>query len=285
MTSLRFSAVHRAACVALVLTAPSIGCKDKSIGLGRGEAVDARLYADVYTWTCSQEDTGGGPSEVWEGVYAYNISFEYAPDGLVDRSLPESGCSPSLDIFPLDAGASGYDLEATPSWYNSDDYEGVMQHENTGFYSSNVFSNAHSCAYPDDVLAAGTQVLDAGVFSGASTPSPGTLASVVDGVEGNEGINFGDEVAVTWDASGWDESWVQVRREKNGALVQGLTCRTTGDSAFTIDTSVWSQMSDAMEVDLTNIYVGFGKRGGTVTSDGQEIQTWTREMHTAVVQD
>lgn len=283
MRSFRTSSPALLSVLALALLA---GCKDKSIGLGRGVAVDARLYADVYTWGCSQQDTAGGPGEQWEGVYAYNISFEYAPDGLVDRSIPETGCSTSLDIFPTDAGANAHDLVETPSWYNSDDYKGVLQHENTGFYSANVFSNAHSCAYPDDVLGSGTQVADADVFSGASTPAPAELVSVTDGTDGsNTGLTYGSDVDVSWDASGWDESWIQIRREKNGTLVQGLTCRTTGLDVFTIDASVWSQLSDAMEVDLTNLYVGFGRHDSTITSDGQEIQTWTREMHTAVVQD
>jgi hypothetical protein len=270
----------------LLAMLPLLACGTKSIGLGRGEAVDARLYADLYTWGCAQEDTGGGVADEWEGVYAYNITLEYAPDGLVDRSVPESGCSDSLDIFPEDAGSAGHDLPDTPSWANGSTYSGTFLHENTGFYAGSAFASSHSCAYPEDVIGDGTTISNADVFSGARSPAPGTVSSVIDGTDGsNNGLQFGEDVNVSWEASGWDESWVQIRRETNGELVQGLTCKTTGDSAFTIDQSIWDQLSNAIEVDVTNIYVGFGKHDSIIASDGEEIQTWTREMHTAVVQD
>lgn len=268
---------------ALVLSAT--GCKGKSIGLGRGDAPDARLYADVYTWACSHTDTGGELTQ-WEGVYGFDVTMEYAPDGLVDRSVPESGCSPSLDIFPVDAGANGHDLTTTPSWSNGSEYSGVTQNKGTGFYSAAVLSDQHSCVYPEQLMGDGTTISDADTFSGAQTPALGEVTSVTDGTDGtNTGLVYGTPTDISWEASGWDESWVQIRREKAGALVEGLTCSTTGDSAFSIDDSVWSQLSDALEVDVTNVYVGFGRHDSTITSDGQEIQTWSREMHTAVVQD
>ncbi len=276
----------RASLALLPLALPLLACGNKSVGLGRGEGVDARLYADIYTWNCQQQDTGGGVLEEWQGVYAYNVTLEYAPDALVDRSVPETGCSDSLDIFPVDAGAGGHDLTTAPGWYNNADYSGTLSKDATGFYSANVFANAHSCVYPDDLMGDGTSISDADVFSGASTPAPGTVSSVDDGTDGtNTGLTFGQDVSLSWEAAGWDESWVQIRREKGGELIQGLTCRTSGTSSFEIDASIWAQMSDALEVDYTNVYIGFGKYDSTITSGGQEIQTWTREMHTAVVQD
>lgn len=268
------------------LALPLLACGTKSVGLGRGEASDARLYADLYTWQCAHTDTGGGAGEQWEGVYAYNITLEYAPDGLVNRDMPDTGCTDSLDLFPQDAGASGHDLPSTPGWSNNETYSGAFVHENTGFYSGSAFTSSHSCTYPEDVLGDGTSISNADIFSGARSPAPGTVSSVIDGTDGaNNGLQYGEEVDVSWEASGWDESWVQIRRETGGQLVQGLTCKTTDTSSFTIDSSIWSQLSDAIEVDVTNIYVGFGKHDSTIASDGEEIQMWTRIMHTAVIQD
>src|SRR5688572_14252063 len=89
-------------------------CDSKSIDLGRGAPPDARLYADIYTWECEEAET----LELYEGVFAYRLSLEYAPDALNDRSLPSSGCTRGLDIFPSDAGASGLDIPDTdnPAW-------------------------------------------------------------------------------------------------------------------------------------------------------------------------
>ena len=95
---------------------------------------------------------------------------------------------------------------------------------------------------------------------------------------------FGSEITASWDAQGWDRSWVQIRREKDGALVESVTCAADGED-FTVDDDVWSLLSDALEVDVTNLYVAFEVDGGSNTTDGQEIVTKTRAMHVAVVQD
>lgn len=258
-------------------------CSPKSIELGGGEPPDARLYADVYTWECEDSKT----LEIYEGVFGYKISLEYAPDALADRDLPTSGCSAGLDIFPSDAGSGGLDIpgNANPGW-TTGEMEGILGHESDGFYSDNVFENSSSCQAAEDLLDDGTALSDSGPFSGAAAPSPGTVGEVtLEGeVDAETGIPFGAQVDASWDASGWDRTWVQIRREKDGGLVESVTCLAE-DGNFTVDDDVWSLLSDALAVDVTNLYVAFEVDGSSTTADGQEILTATRAMHVAVVQD
>jgi hypothetical protein len=258
-------------------------CDDKSIALGRGAPADARLLADVYTWECASAE-----DELYEGVFAYQVSLEYAPDGLADRDLPSSGCTRGLDLFPGDAGDNGLDIPDVdrPGWSTAG-VEGVLDHVTDGFYYDNVFDNRSGCQDAAELLAEGTTLSDAGSFSGATAPSPGTLGDVVlEGeVDEETGIPYGSVVTATWDARGWDDGFVQIRREKAGALVESVTCATDDSGSFTVDDDVWSLLSDALEVDITNLYVGFQVDGGSATADGQEILTSTRAMHVAVVQD
>ena len=137
-----------------------------------------------------------------------------------------------------------------------------------------------------EVASDGTTISGAGVFSGAKAPVPGSVGAVtLEGeVDDETGIPFGAEVTASWDASGWDSAWVQVRREKDGGLVESVTCAADGDS-YTLDEDAWSLLNDALQVDVTNLYVAFQVEGGSTTEDGQEIVTQTRAMHVAVVQD
>ena len=120
----------------------------------------------------------------------------------------------------------------------------------------------------------------------SSDLSPGEVSDVtLEGeVDEETGIPFGAELTASWDASGWDKTWVQIRREKDGALVESVTC-AADDEVFTVDDDVWSLLSDALEVDVTNVYVAFEVDGSSTTADGQEILTATRAMHVGVVQD
>lgn len=275
---------------ALLLLFPllAVGCKGKSVALGAGAEPDARLVADVYTWACEQLDTGTGEIRTWEGVFSYNVALEYAPDALVDRSLPASGCTETANIFATDAGSGGTDIPAAPSpqWSNGD-YGGVVQWQGPGFYYTSVFANQRSCQEAEDLLGSGTLLSDAGSLSGAITPAPG---QGIDGelsgeIDKTTGIAFGAEVTATWDPTGWGESWVQVRREKSGVAVETVTCATTGQSTFTVDDSVWSLMNPALEVDVTNLYVAVQNRDTQTMDDGQQVEVLTRSMHVAVVQD
>jgi hypothetical protein len=269
-------------------------CTDSSIELGKGSAPDARFAADLYTWPCSTSstttDSGGttGTSDVWEGVFQYGVSLEYAPDALVDRGLPTTGCVSGLDVFARDAGSGGLDIPGAPSptWSNGD-ATGTLERQTPGFYYANVLDNERSCQESQELLGEGTLLSDAGSFSGARTPQPGTFESVTltGDVNSNSGLEFGATVTADWDASGWTSSWVQVRRENDGALVESVTCNTTGSTSFDVDDAVWSLMTSAIRTDVTNLYVAVENAGVSRTEDGQEIELITRAMHVAVVQD
>jgi hypothetical protein len=269
---------------AVVLVLLASACTPKSIALGSGAPPDARLIADLHTWECSDSET----DELYEGVFAYYVSLEYSPDGLADRDLPASGCSRALDIFPADAGTNGVDIPDAddPTWETDAD-SGVLNRQSTGFYQDDVFDNNHGCEPADELLGAGVTLSDAGAFSGAGAPAPGTFtdATLSGDVDEETGITFGAEVTATWEAEGWDSSWVQIRRERGGALLESVTCNTTGTDTFTVDDDVWSLLSEEVAADVTNVYVAVQNEGDSTASDGQELLSYTRAMHVAVVQD
>jgi hypothetical protein len=262
-----------------------LACQGDKITLGGGSPPDARLYADLYTWECQDSDTGGVVDE-WEGVFAYDVALEYAPDNLPSRSVPESGCTKGLDLFPSSAGSGGHDVgSGTPSWANGDE-SGNINKRSTGFYFTNVFGNRNGCEYPDDILGDGTAISNAGSFSGAKTPAPGTYNDVTVSADlGDDGLDFGTEATVTWDADGWDRSWVQIRRENGGVLSESVTCSTTGMTSYTIGDEAWSLFNSAVTAEVTNLYVAVEKSSESETEDGQKIETITRAMHVGVVQD
>lgn len=269
-----------------------VGCKAGSVGLGKGSDPDARLVAELYTWPCSSggtTDSGATTTEdIWEGVFNYRVSLEYAPDALADRSIPASGCVAGADLFARDAGAGATDIPGIgePSWANGDQ-GGPLNRQSPGFYAATVLDNEHSCQQARELLGEGTLLSDAGPFSGARSPQPGTYDSVTlsGEVSSVSGLEFGATVDASWDASDWDSAWVQVRRENAGALVESVTCNAGTASSFTIDDAVWSLMSSAIQTDVTNLYVAVQNTSSTETEDGQEIEVVTRAMHVAVVQD
>jgi len=267
-----------------------VGCGTKSIGLGLGAEHDARLVANLYTWPCASggmTDSGATtPGIEWEGVFNYDVTLEYAPDALLDRGLPDSGCVEGLDLFARDAGAGGLDIpDAAPVWSNGEE-SGVMARHSPGFYGATVFNNEHSCQDAQDLLGEGTLLSDAGVFSGKHTPTPGVYESVTltGDVSSTSGLEFGATVTAEWEASDWSDAWVQLRREDGGSLVESVTCRAEGNS-FTVDKAVWALTSSAIRTDVTNLYVAVENSGTTQTDDGQYIEVITRAMHVAVVQD
>ena len=264
------------------------GCENGKIGLGQGPEADARLIADVFTWYCNTTDDQGEILEEWEGAFGYNVTFQNAPDALPDLPFPEEGCDEGVDMFPADAGAGGADMDTAPSWYNSDELTGLITSRGAGYYREEVFANQRTCGYSEDVLGDGTELQDAGAFSGAKTPEPGTFDGVrLSGAEVNPqtGIPFGAQMDVEWDAGGWDQSFVQVRREQGGQAVQTATCNGGDTGTFEVGDNVWGLMSDVVEVDVTNIYVGVQSRDSVTTSDGLEIELITRMMHIAIVDD
>lgn len=264
------------------------GCENQKIQLGAGPEADARFISDVYTWGCSQTDESGNVT-TWQGAYSYNLSLEHAPDALTSLDLPSSGCNAQEDLFPDNAGEGGADIDgASPTWFNSDDYTGALSSKGDGFYSAVAFANRKTCGFVDDMLGDGTQLNNAGDFSGARAPTPGTLGDVtVSGgeVDQTSGIPFGADLTVSWDPTDWDESWVQIRREQGGSLVEAATCSTTGESSFQINDDVWSLMHEAVEVDVTNMFVAVQNKDTLKTENGEEIELITRVMYVAVIQD
>ncbi len=221
-------------------------------------------------------------------MFAHDITFEYAPDALVDRALPEAGCTRGVDLFPSEAGEGGTDVpKVSGSGWSRADSTGVLDRESEGYYHDSVLRNQSDCSSAEDLLAEATSLTNMGPFSGASTPGVGSLSAVtlVGEVDDETGIPFGSQVTASWSSEGWDTAWVQIRREKAGALMESVTCSVGNDERFTLDDDVWSLLSEELAVDLTNLYVAVQSEGATATEDGQEILTYTRAMHVAVVQD
>lgn len=263
-------------------------CGDKEISLGQGSPADARFIADLFTWDCQTDDTGGSTVAEWQGVYAYQLSLEYAPDDLAARSLPASGCTKGLDLFPTDAGAGGVDLDGTPSWSFGEELGGSMTRKGAGFYFDNAFRNQNTCNAAEDMLAEGTLLENAGGFSGARTPSAGSFEDVRTSNELNQetGLTFGEDITVEWSAESWEESWVQVRRESAaGELQESVTCNTTGSQTFDVDSDVWGLFNSAIATDVTNLYVAVQSTGTSTAEDGQKIETLTRAIHVAVIHE
>ncbi len=263
----------------------ALGCADKSIALGVKPDPDARFIADLSTWECTAQDEAGGGPRTWEGVRSYRLTLEIAPDALANRSLPTGTCVKGLDLFPTDAGAAAVDIDGAPTWSNGE-FSGRMSAAGTGFWEADAFANQDSCMTTDELLGDGTILDGIDPFSGVRTPSPGTFAdATVSAFDATRGLDFGASATTTWDADGWDASWVQVRREKDGMLLESVTCDTTGANAFTLDDDVWSQFNGAVEADVNNLYVGVQRTAVVDAADDQRVEVVTRATHVAVLRD
>jgi hypothetical protein len=258
-----------------------LSCKG-SIDLGQGADADARLTTDVYTWECGDASTG----EIYEGAFSWNVSLEYAPDGLQDRQLP-SGCVYGLSMFPFDAGTQGADIPGLtdePEWF-AGDRQGELRREGAGFYFDEVFSNVRTCEKADELLESGLTLEGAGSFSGAATPTAGSIGDVSISGTAKEGvIEFGETVQVDWDAEDWDDVWIQVRQERDGEAWGTVTCNAGDGDSFTVDEDVWDLLTE-LPVEYIDLYVGFQNTEIQELEDGQKIELVTRGMHVFVVQD
>jgi hypothetical protein len=271
-----------APCVPLCLL---LACETSKISLGAGPSNDARLYSDIYTWQCEDRTTG----DVYEAVFDYHITLEYAPDQLQARSLPPSGCSKGLDLFPADAGEGAEDLPGVdePSWRNdAASLSGSLPQLSEGYYYDDVYDNVSNCSDAEEFIAEGTSISDAASFSGAATPTPGRLGGVTFSPDPDTEAGFteGEEYEISWENTGWDTSWVMIRRESSdGTLQDSLTCITEGDASFTLDTSVWDQLSSTRVADVTNVYVALQNDSTQTAEDDQKIELYSRVITAAVV--
>lgn len=267
-----------------VLIGVGAGCKGR-LDLGSGMAQDARLIADIYTWPCLSGEEG---PEV-QGVFSFDISLEYAPDGLQSIALPDPGtCSASISMFPVDAGAGGADIpgvERDPGWTNGTE-QGTLQQLGPGFYFDSALDNQHTCQAPEDMFGDGVSVERASVFTGASTPAAGIIGEVLTtDADGDGLLSFGEVATVEFANGDWDETWVQVRQERDGEAWGYVTCNTTGSTEFAIDESVWAHLDGTLPVETINLYVGFTNTEEQEMDDGQKIKGITRGIHVLVVQD
>jgi len=251
---------------------------------GQGPENDARFVADVYTWQCQAEG-----QENWEGVFAFDVSLEVAPDALVPRSLPAAGgCSADLSMFGADPNSELLNIpEVTdePRWETDTD-SGELKNLSEGWYYDQVFEDVHNCTTADDLLTGGTRLLGAGSLTGAITPDPGdiwdvTMLSTSDYEE--TGFVFGEEIEVDWDVEGWDEAWIQVRREREGEAWEFATCNITGLDSFVIGDNVWGLMTPELTGVTNNVFVAFQNHRMTTMEDGQKVEVATRAMHVAVL--
>ena len=252
-----------------------------------GEERDARLISDVYTWLC---DDG----TEYQGVFKQQISLEFAPDGLGSLAPPSAGgCQLNKDMFPADAGAAGADLpdlSSDPRWASAVD-SGELSELAAGFWRDDVTGNVHSCNDITDLLESGVELTDAGLLTGISTPAPPEVPVVeFDGLTyhpetGAETIEWGDPVVASWADHGWEEVWVQIRREREGEAWESVTCNATGDSSFTMEQDFWDLMDEDLEVEQNNIYVSFTMSKEEVTEDELKVEAVTRAMAVGIVQD
>lgn len=272
-----------------------LGCNSgKSEGDGDGDdgdggsISDARLITDVFTWDCEDRETG----EVYQGAFGQAISLEHAPGSLQTLRPPAGGCAASTDMFPSNAGDGGIDLGFVdePEWETDVD-EGVLRYGAPGFYQDEVFPDVRTCQRVTDILSGGTRLVEAGSLSGVTTPDPAAVPIVsfsglsTDPDTGAETIGWGDAVVASWDSHEWDEVWVQVRREREGEAWESVTCDATGGEDFTMGSEVWGLMDENLQVEQNQLYVAFQRTDSATTADGLLVETVTRAMAVAIVQE
>lgn len=264
-----------------------VGCKNSGgADFGQGPENDARFLADVFTWQCEEAGTN-----FYEGVFAFNVSLEVAPDALVPRSLPApGGCSADLSMFGADPNgllANIPEVSDEPRWVTELD-SGELENLSEGWYYDEVFDNVHNCQTADALLSGGIHLEGAGSLTGAVTPDPGTIEDVtlVSTTDYEEtGFVFGEEIEVSWEAAGWDEAWIQVRRERGGEAWEYVTCNVSGYDSFVLGDNVWGLMTENLGDVLNNVYVAFQNHGMQELEDGQKVEVATRAMHVAVAFD
>jgi hypothetical protein len=264
------------------------GCSgDKGGSLGQGEERDARLISDVYTWLCND-------GTEYQGVFKQEITLEYAPDGLGSLAPPSAGgCQVDKDMFPSSAGPGGEDLpdmNGVPAWASAVD-SGELQEMAPGFWRDNVSDNVHSCQDITDLMGSGIELTSASVLTGTATPSPPEVPVVDFGgltyhsETGAETIEWGDEIEASWGEHGWEQVWVQIRREREGEAWESVTCNATGDTSFTMTSDVWGLMDENLQVESNNIYVAFTMTKEETSEEGLKVEAVTRAMAVGVVQD
>ena len=252
-----------------------MACGNGTLKLGNGAETDARLTADVYTWACSAEEAD------WMGAFGFDVSLVYTPDNLSSRALPPvNTCELGISMFSLDTLEGGTDIPdaVEPKW-ETQNTQGRLDRQLAGLYYDDVFKNVFSCDPVDTVIASGVELRNAGRLSGVSTPLAGNLYAVSTEPRTVGGLPFGEALSIEWDAEGWDESFVQIRRARSNALVETLTCNTTGASNLEIGADIWGQLDASIMADTNYLYVGFRNTDDMMSPDGQRAEVETRALH------
>jgi hypothetical protein len=215
------------------------------------------------------------------GAFAFEVSLVYTPDNLASRELPPvNTCELGLSMFSLDTLEGGTDIPETdvPEWTTGSEY-GRLERQVAGLYYDDVFKNVFSCDPVDTVIASGVELTNAARLSGISTPLSGNLYGVTTDASTSGGLPFGESFNLSWDADGWDESFIQIRRARSNSLVETLTCNTTGASNLEIDADIWDQLDASIMADTNYLYVGFRNTGDMMSPDGQRAEVETRALH------
>lgn len=249
-----------------------LGCAGGPGGDGSGPEPDARLISNIHTLGCRDG------AERFLGVAYEEISFELAPDALEPLELPEPGtCATELDLFPIDAGPGGGndDLAEEVIWTGQLS-SGTLKRRSTGFWASYDAGTQLTCIGATDV--GGVELVDASAYSGINTPSPPSDGNVPPSAAVSDGIEFGESVELAFEAPGWDQVWVQLRRVRNTETWETVTCNVTGDDSFALGPEHWAEMTESLSVDENELLVIFEMSRSETLEDGQEMETVTRSI-------
>ena len=202
----------------MVCLSLAVGCGGDSVVDG---PADARITADAFAWNCDDGDLR------WVGTQHFFVDLQHAPGWVQERALPEPGqCANWSPMFAKDDYLPGTSFEAssqTLQWKiqgldeaNGRIPSGTMQHVGAGFWQADVYEDFQTCFELDTVMVDGVAVEGQGDLEGIRTPLPGTVASVELDQSTFMGLPDREPVTLTWEASGWDEQFAMVRRERGG---------------------------------------------------------------------
>jgi len=90
---------------------------------------------------------------------------------------------------------------------------------------------------------------------------------------------------VSWGDHGWDEVWVQIAREREGVAWESATCNGSGATELSLKDEAWGLLDPELDVEQNSLYVGFQRSDTFIADDGSAVQTVTRAVAVALVQD
>jgi hypothetical protein len=242
---------------------------------------DARLIADITTWTC--EDSDGA----YPGIFGQELRLIYAPEALPPLGLPSPGsCSANMDLFPRDPGPGAASLGLAPRWSGAGG-GGTLAELEPGYYYDKVLDNVHSCLSLPEHGDEPVTLTEAGELEGVTTPAFLDIPDVeFVGISGDgTGVDYGQRLTASWGEHGWEEVWVHFQRLVGDDVVEAVTCNATGLSLFLIDADIWGLMDEGLDVERNNLYIGFQRSDEVATDSGLEVEVLSRAMAIAIVEE